>query len=129
MYRAWVMICQHLFWPGIRKTVWKEVNNGDTCQSTKRSKIKYGKLPAKESDEISRNKIHVDIIGPFVRIIKVKKAILNLKYITTKEPVTRWLKITKNYNKIAIAITNLVETKWLDRYPRPEEITFIKYRK
>ena len=32
-----VIIYQHLYWPGIRKDVWKEVTNCDTCQNTKQS--------------------------------------------------------------------------------------------
>ena len=31
------MIRQHLYWPGIRDSVQKEVNNCVTCQRTKRS--------------------------------------------------------------------------------------------
>ena len=40
------------------------------------------------------------------------------------DPVTRWFKITQYDNKRAISIANLVETKWLTRYPRPVEITY-----
>ena len=39
-------------------------------------------------------------------------------------PVTGWSEITQYDNKIAIAITNLVETMWLTRYPRPMEIMY-----
>ena len=41
------MIFQHLYWFDIRYAVRKEVTNCDTCQRTKRSNKKYGKLPAK----------------------------------------------------------------------------------
>ena len=47
---------QHLYWPGIRTASQKEVKNYDTFQCTKRSNIKYGKLAAKEAEEIPRNK-------------------------------------------------------------------------
>ena len=40
------------------------------------------------------------------------------------DPVTGWSKITQYDNKRAISITNLVETTWLTRYPRPMEITY-----
>ena len=36
------IICQHLFWAGIRNALWKEVTNCDTFQHTKRSNIEYG---------------------------------------------------------------------------------------
>ena len=38
--------------------------------------------------------------------------------------VTGWFEIAKHEDKIAISITNLVETTWLSRYPRPIEITY-----
>ena len=33
--RTEVIIFQHLYWPDIRDTVWKEVDNCDTCQRSK----------------------------------------------------------------------------------------------
>ena len=52
MDRTEAMICQHLYWSGIRYYVRKEVTNCDTCQITKHSNIKYDKLPVKKADEI-----------------------------------------------------------------------------
>ena len=40
------------------------------------------------------------------------------------DPVTGWLEITQYYDKIAITITNLVETMWLTRYLKPMEIMY-----
>ena len=40
------------------------------------------------------------------------------------DPVVRWSKITQYYNKRATSISNLVETTWLTRYPRPMDITY-----
>ena len=78
------MICQHLYCPGIRNAVHTEVTNCDTCQRTKRSNIKYGKLPAKLVEEIPWNKLCV----PSVIRMKHKKENLHLKYITMNDPVT-----------------------------------------
>ena len=39
-------------------------------------------------------------------------------------PVIGWFEITQYDNKRAISITNLVETTWIYRYPRPIEITY-----
>ena len=64
MYRMVAMIYQSFYWTGTIKAIQKEVTNGDTCQRTKWSNIKYGKLPSKEADEIPRNKPCVNIIGP-----------------------------------------------------------------
>ena len=52
-----------LYWPITINAVRKEVTNCNTFQLTKRSNIKYGKLPAEESGEILWNKLFVDIIG------------------------------------------------------------------
>ena len=38
--------------------------------------------------------------------------------------VTGWFEITQYNDKREISITNLVETTWLYRYPRPMEITY-----
>ena len=64
MDRTEAMIHQHLYWPRIRDTVQKEVINCDTCQHTKLSNIKYGKLPAKEYEEMPYNKVYVFTILP-----------------------------------------------------------------
>ena len=58
------MIHQHLYWPGIREAVQTEVTVCDTCQRTKRSTKKNGKLPAKLAEETPWNKLCVDLIGP-----------------------------------------------------------------
>ena len=60
------MIIQHIYWPGTIKSVKKEVTNYDTCQRTKLSNIRYGKLTAKEAEEISWKEICGDIIGPYI---------------------------------------------------------------
>ena len=59
--RTETIIRKHLYWYGIIKDVQKEVICCNTCQRTKWSDIKYGKLPAKVAEEIPRNKLCVDI--------------------------------------------------------------------
>ena len=63
MDRTEAMVRQYLYWSDIRYASQKEVSNCDTCQYTKRSNIKYGKLPAYLAEEIPRNKLCVDLIG------------------------------------------------------------------
>ena len=67
------MIFQHLYWLEIKDTVRKELTNCDTFQRTKLSNKKYGKLPAKLSEEIPWNKICVGLIVSCVIRRKVKK--------------------------------------------------------
>ena len=40
------------------------------------------------------------------------------------DPVTGWFEVIQYDDKIAISITNLVETTWMSRYPIPIEITY-----
>ena len=52
------------------------------------------------------------------------KYILELKYVTMVDPVTRWFEfIQYNYKKL-MTVTNLVEMTRLIRYPWPIEIMF-----
>ena len=88
MYRTKATIHQNLYWPNIKDAVCDEVNNCDTCQRKKRSNKKYGKLPAKLAEEIPRNKLCVDLIGPYAIRRKGKKENLNLKEVTMINPVT-----------------------------------------
>ena len=69
-------------------------------------------------------KLCVDIIGTYVIRRKGQKENLNLKPVTTIDPVTGWFKITQYNNKILLPIVNFDETMLLTRYPRPMEITY-----
>ena len=81
--------------------------------------IKYGKLPAKEAEEIPWKKICVYLIGPYVIRRKEEKENLNIKAFNIIDLVTGWLEITQYDDKRAISISNLVETTWLTKYLRP----------
>ena len=64
MDKTEAMIFQHLYWPGIKYAVYREVTYCDTYQRAKRSTNKYGELPAKLAGETLRNKLCVNNIGP-----------------------------------------------------------------
>ena len=55
---------------------------------------------------------------------KGQKKILHLKAVTMIDPVTEWFEIVQYDNKKVLSISNLVESTWLFRYPRPIEITY-----
>ena len=124
MDRTEAMLCKYLYWPDIRDVVRREVSNCDTCQRTKRSNKKYGKLPSRLAEEIPWNKICVDLIGSHVIRHKGKKENLHLKSVTVINPITRWFEVVQYDDKRAITIADLVETMWMSRYPRPIEITY-----
>ena len=88
-----------MYWPNIRDAVRKEVTNGDTCRCKKIPNKTYGELPAKEAGEMPRNKICVDIIGPYVLRRKFKKENLHLKSATIIDPVTEWFEIAQYDDK------------------------------
>ena len=81
------IFCQHLYWPGIRKSVQKEVTNCDVYQRTKQL-TKKGKLPAKLAEETQWNKLCVDIIGPYI-IRKKRERVSNLKILYNDRPGSR----------------------------------------
>ena len=108
-----------MYWLGIRKAISNKITNFDTFQRTNQSNIKYGKLTSKEAEEIPWNKIYVDLICPYVIIIKAQKEKLYIKAVIMIDPIIGWSKITQYDNKRTISIANLVETTWLTRYPIP----------
>ena len=87
-------IIQHYYWTGIIAASQKKVTRYGVCQRTKRSAKKYSKLPAKMAEEILRNKLREDLIGPY-RIRRKWKVLLILKYIKMIDPVTRWFEVTQ----------------------------------
>ena len=50
MDRTESLTCQQLYLTAIRSAVWKEGTTCENCQRIKKSNIKYGKFPAKESE-------------------------------------------------------------------------------
>ena len=71
-------------------------------------KYKIFLLPAKLDEEIMRNKLCVDQIGPYTIHRKVKNKDLILKSVMIINPITGWFYITQYEDKHAITITNLV---------------------
>ena len=80
-----------------------------------------GRFPPKLADEMPRNKLGVDLIGPY-KIRRKGENPLILKAFTMIDPVTLWFEITQYNNKRAMNIANLVEMTWITRYPCPIEI-------
>ena len=94
-----------------------------TYSNVPKGQQKYGKLPAKITEETPWNKLCVDLIGPY-KICKKGKEPLILKAITMIDPVTRWFEVTQYCNKKAMTIVKLAETMWLVWYPWLVDITY-----
>ena len=88
-----------MYCPNIIDSVRKEGSNCDTCQRTKRSNKKYGKLKTKLSEEITWKKIFVDIIGTYIIRRKGKKEDLHLKAVTIIDPVIGRFEIAQYNDK------------------------------
>ena len=70
----------------------------------KQSNEKYGKLQAKESEEIPRSTLCIYQIGNYIIRIKGRKENLIIKAVTVINPVTGWFEIMQYNNKRAISI-------------------------
>ena len=114
-------IRQQFTWPKLSKQVERTCNRCATCQLTKKTKKKYGKLPAKEAEVEPWDVLCVDLIGPYQIERKGKKTLV-LHAVTMIDPATGWFEMTEIPNKRADTIANIVETTWLTRYPRPTNL-------
>ena len=120
--RTELTINQHFTWTGLRKTVHEICSKCDQCQRTKRTKKKYGKLPEKVAETIPWQKLCVDMIGPY-KIPRKGKKDLELWAVTMIDPATGWFEIAEvPGTKRADVVSNIVEQRWLSRYPWPEEV-------
>ena len=82
------MLFQHFYWPSIIPAIQNEGINCDTCQRTKQSNKRYGKLTAKLAEETPWNKMCVNLIGPYIIRRKGKNKNLHIKSVTFINPVT-----------------------------------------
>ena len=105
------MICQRLYWPGIRKTVREEVTKCDVCQRNGKQK-KYIEFPDKLAEETPWNELWVCLTGLYKLCIKSRDTLI-LKVVKMMDPVTGWFEIMQFNNNKAITIENLVETTCL----------------
>jgi hypothetical protein len=58
-------IRQHFDWKGLRKTVHDICHKCESCQKSKVSNQKYGKLPPKEAEANPWDTLCVNLIGPY----------------------------------------------------------------
>ena len=122
--RTEATIAQHFTWSKMREHIRKECSTCHTCQLTKKTKKKYGHLPAKEAESLPWEKLCVDMIGPY-NIKRKGKEDLVLWCVTMIDPATSWFEIREvPGTKRADVVANIVEQAWLTRYPWPQEVIF-----
>ena len=132
-------IAQHFYWLGLRTTVLDVCKKCDICQRTKRDPKKYGLVPIKTAEAITRPPWHtlcIDLIGPYkigedvtkTKTVKGKKITTvirqapTLHCMTMIDPVTNWFEVTQVDNKSSAEVANELEICWFNRYPLPTEI-------
>lgn len=116
-------IRQHFWFSNLRDTVHDMCSKCPTCQKSKVTFKKYGKLPAKEAETEPWERLCVDLIGPYT-IKRKGKDSLRLWCITMIDPATGWLEIRELKDKEATTTANIVEQTWLTRYPIPQILNY-----
>jgi hypothetical protein len=126
-------IRQHFTWKNLVGTVKQVYSTCPTCQRTKRTNKKYGKLPEKLAESDPWEFLCVDLIGPYTmkKISHINKdgstttESITLWCVTMIDPATGWMEIKQIENhKEALNIADLVEQSWLTRYPWPQKLIF-----
>ena len=122
--RLFESIFQHFDWPKsgqLRREVRSFVRTCETCQRAKRQLKKYGHLPEKQVETTPWEVVHIDLYGP--KTIKRNNGPdLEFKVVTMIDPVTGWFEMHSFDDKQPETILNILETQWLNRYPRPQKI-------
>ena len=137
--RTELTINQHFYWTNMRKHIVDHVRKCPTCQLTKKKKLQYGQLPAKEAEVIPWHTLCIDLVGPYtIGPIKYKtvKGVrkedksqqTTLHALTMIDPATGWFEIVTVPNKRADEISNILEQVWLNRYPYPTQVVMDRGR-
>ena len=119
--RTELTIRQHFTFKGLKPMVKDVCSRCSICQKSKKHTKKYGKLPEKEAEIQPWETLCVDLIGPYT-VSKSKKEKLSLWCCTMIDPATGWLEIEEITTKSADEIINIVDQKWLSRYPWPTKV-------
>ena len=119
--RTELTVRQHFIWDGLTTTVKKICSSCHTCQMTKRRKVKYGHLPAKEADVNPWDVLCIDLIGPY-KFKQPNNQTQTLWALTMIDPATGWFDMTDISTKRADVIANKLEQNWLSKYPWPTQV-------
>ena len=85
-----------------------------TCQRSKTTNQKYGKLPPKQTETNHWETICVDLIGPYT-IPQEEKNPLKFCCLTMTDPATGWFEMAQIPNKTDAKIADITEKTWFTR--------------
>ena len=117
-------ISHHYYWNNIRDDILTQTKFCRTFWINNKKGLKYGHIPAKEAEAIPWNRLSVDIIGPYKIRREGRDQLIILKPLAKIYLATGWFEIMKYKDKQGATIENLVEKKWLCRYPNPTIIAY-----
>jgi len=140
-------LLQTCYWKGLTNQAKKFCKVCDTCQRFKKRRSRYGYLPPKNIGDLKPwNTVHIDLIGPYTVEVQqnqpgneIKKVKLQLTCMTFLDPATGWFEIAEvpyydneeikhgnkeQIDKTSARISQLFDTTWLARYPRPLKVIF-----
>ena len=97
----------------------RQINNYHCteCQRHKQDGKGYGLLPERELREQPFNEVAVDLIGPWK--VQVRGRGYEFKALTSIDPVTNLVELTRIDNATSEEITRKFAQSWLARYPWP----------
>jgi len=140
-----------MYWKSMRTTIRSYVKRCRSCQTNKRRKLKYGKLPPKLVVMTPWEALCVDLIGPYT--LKGKDGSqIDFMCLTMIDPASSWFEMVElpvleyisapaatrtkgkthksqptkeNYfDKTSTMISHLVNKTWFSRYPRCQKIIY-----
>jgi transposase InsO family protein len=125
--RTELTMAQHYAWKGMRNTVVNVCKRCHMCQVNKPKLRPVGHLPPKKAEEGPWETLCIDLIGPYT-IQGADKEELTLHCLTMIDPVTGWFELAEIPVKRADVVIDVLEQKWLNRYPRPTSVVMDRGR-
>ena len=127
------------YWRGMAKDVERYVRKCPQCQKGKRKNKKYVKLSEKQVITVPWQVLCTDCIGPYSVKDKNGKT-YQFMCVTMIDPATSWFEIkeipvvkitdpkskeeTQVFDKTSSRISQIINSSWLSRYPRPREVVY-----
>jgi len=121
--RMYKTMAATLYWDNMETDVSRFTKTCSTCQRFKKSKKKYGKLPPKEVTMTPWETVCIDLVGPYTVTDRLGNDRI-LTAMTFVDPATGWFEIAEIPDKTSARISQIFNSTWLARYPRPRKVIF-----
>ena len=116
-------IKQHFWWRGLTAMFHNVCSKCVTCQTIQRThNSKYDHLPGKEAKAEPRDKLCVDLIGPYKFKQPNSKDDTDLWCATMIDPATGWIEIAEIPSKCANVVADIIKRTWFKLNPWPTQV-------